>query len=113
MWRFLFMVLALGAIAAFFTNPSEENAEAALGQMVVSGINSQDISVDKSAAGNALLIACKLRPKDCQKVLETQLSSQYNDYTLFSTFSAEGLGMKTWCIGAFTKLTCPGGINPE
>ena len=113
MWRFLFMVLALAAIAAFFTNPSEEAAEAALGQMVVAGVNSQDISVDKSAAGNALLIACKLRPKDCQKVLSSQMNTQYDDYTLFSTFAAEGLGMKAWCIGAFTKLTCPGGVTPE
>ena len=113
MWRFLFLVLVLGAAAAFFTKPSEEKAEALLGEMIMSGINSQDISLEKSAAGNALLLGCKLRPSDCLKVLRTQLSTQYEDYTLVSTFAAQGLGFKAWCIGAFTKLTCPGGLKAD
>ncbi len=113
MWRFLFLVLALGASAAFFTKPDEERAEALLGEMILSGINSQDISLDKSATGNALLLGCKLRPSDCLKVLRTQLTTQYEDYSLISTFSAKGLGFKAWCVGAFTKLTCPGGLKPD
>lgn len=111
MWRFLFIVLVLAAAVAFFTKPSEEKAEELLGQLILTGINAQDISLDKSAAGNALLLGCKLRPSDCLTVLRSQLATQYSDYTLVSTFAAEGLGFKAWCIGAFGKLTCPGGLK--
>ncbi len=113
MWRFLFLVLALGAAIGFFAKPAEDKAEELLGEMILEAINRQDISLEKSAAGNALLLGCKLRPSDCLNLLRSQLTTQYDDYKVFSTYAAQGLGHKAWCIGAFTTLTCPGGLQPN
>lgn len=111
MFRFLILVLGLAAGAAFFLKPGEERAEELLGARIIAAINAQDVALEKGAAGNALLIGCKLRPSDCMAVLGTQISTVYSDYTLLSTYAAEGLGLKVWCIGAYGRLFCPAGFR--
>lgn len=113
MLRILFVILIFAGLAAAFTVPSQQQAEEMMGTQVMAAVAAQDIKLENGAAGNALLIGCKLRPSDCMKVLKTQISSQYEDYRVFSTFSARGLGIKTWCVGAFTQFYCPGGLKSE
>ncbi len=111
MFRFVIITLLLAAAAAFFTNPGEERAEALLGDRIMQAVAAQDVSLDNGAAGNALLVGCKLRPSDCISLLQTQIETRYTDMKLFSTYSASGFGFRTWCLGAYTRLFCPGGFR--
>lgn len=113
MFRFLLTALLLAAAAAFFTKPGEERAEALLGERIMQAVAMRDISLDNGAAGNALLVGCKLRPSDCISLLQTQIDTQYTDLKLFSTYRADGFGFKTWCLGAYTRLFCPGGFRED
>jgi len=75
MFRFLFIAVLLAAAAAFFTRPGEESAEALLGQRIMQAVAVQDVTLDNGAAGNALLVGCKLRPSDCIALLQTQIDT--------------------------------------
>ncbi|MDA9865483.1 hypothetical protein N9C96_02280 [bacterium] len=108
---FLFVVLIVAAGVAFFTKPSEADAEAALRKYLTMAAAREELGDGRSTAQNLALAACKLSLNDCYDLVRTGIETEFTDKTLFVQFHIEGFDRVATCYGAFTQFVCPGGLK--
>ncbi len=109
--RFLIVVLSLAALGAYFTKPSEGDAEAVLREEVMIAVAKRELGDGQSTAETLALAACKLRPDDCYDLLRSGLKLAYTDRTLFLRVDVTGFERRATCYGAYNTFVCPGGFK--
>ena len=60
----------------------------------------------QDALGTIALVGCKLRPTDCVTLLREALDVTVEEHLLYTRFLVNGLGRRTACTGAFTRIWC-------
>ena len=113
MWvaKSVLALVLIAAIAAAFTRPDAQRAEAVLKDQLLVALAKEEIGQGRGAARNLALIGCKLKPDDCYRVVRRKIGSVFTDYGLFTRFHIQGLGKTATCYGVFTHFICPGGLK--
>jgi hypothetical protein len=93
MFKWIALLLAVGAGAAWLTKPGESAFDDMLRARLEQQVASADIGTQDDPIAAIALVACKLRPS-------------VEDRVLFTRIRAEGFGKRTLCTGAFTNLWC-------
>ena len=108
---FLFVLALLVVGAAFFTKPTEADAEAALRQQLTLAMAREELGEGRSTAENLALVACKLRPRDCYDLIRSGIDVNFTDKTVYVQVDMAGYERVATCYGAFTRFVCPGGLK--
>jgi len=106
MFKWIALILAMGAGAAWLTKPGESAFDDMLRARLEQQVASADIGTQDDPIAAIALVACKLRPSDCFRLVRDGLDVSVEDRVLFTRIRAEGFGKRTLCTGAFTKLWC-------
>jgi hypothetical protein len=109
--KWLIVIAAVLAVAAFLTRPGPEDAERALREALYQRLFTTEIEAGREMLGNAAIIACRIEPAACYDVLRKGLDVTYEDRLLYARVTVEGFGRRASCWGAFTRFVCPGGLE--
>ncbi|MCV2867634.1 hypothetical protein OEW28_03220 [Defluviimonas sp. WL0002] len=106
MFKWIVLVIVLGAGAAWLTKPGETEFDDMLRASLERQIATEDVDVEDDPIGAIALVACKLRPSGCFKLVREGLDVTVEDRVLYTVIRADGFSKRTVCTGAFTKLWC-------
>lgn len=104
--KWLVILIAVGAVAAWATRPGIDDFDALLKAELERRIATSDIGTEGDAVATIALIGCKLRPSDCFELVRETLDVKVEDKTFFTRFVVKGLGHEANCTGAFTRIWC-------
>ncbi len=106
MFRWILLLIVLAAVAAWLTRPGEAAFDDMLRARLERQIATEDVDARSDPIAAIALVACKLKPSGCFKLMREGLEVTVEDRILYTTIRAEGFGARTVCAGAFTKLWC-------
>lgn len=110
---FLLSLTLVAAVAAYFTKPSEKDVERYLKNTLLLKLATQEVPANGDPLNSVALVGCKLRPNDCYQLVRSGIDLTYDDRTLYAQITLTGFGRHASCYGAFTKFTCPGGLQQD
>ena len=109
MLRFILIVVVVGLAAAFVTKPSEGDIDRLVRERLAVEIES-GAGIDPANNGGQLILSlCRANRNACVDILSQFVGVEYEDELLYARIRATlpGQSART-CIGAFTKVVCPG-----
>ena len=101
-WVILLIVLATGT--AWLTKPGVAAFDDMLRARLEHQIATEDVGSQEDPVAAIALVACKLRPSGCFKLVREGLEVTVDDRVLYTQIRADGFGTRTVCTGAFTRL---------
>lgn len=110
MLKTIIFAAALAGGIAFFTKPSEAEADDQLRIVLRDAIASGQLADNRDPAVTLLLAACRTDATACANLARTALRVDYHDHTLFARVDVRGFGQQTTCYALYTRLLCPGGF---
>ena len=106
----LIAILAIAALAAAFTKPSQADVEAELKAQFLERLAGTNPSAQENGGEFALTLLCKADHDACYELMRAGLDVTYDDRTLYAAVDVEGYGDSIRCYGAFTRFYCTGDI---
>ena len=106
MIKFGFYALALLALAAAFTKPTPETAEALLKTRTLQAVQNTDVNLADMGFDGAMVTLCKLQPNACWDVLRGLTEITHEDRYVYAKIGIDGHGDPQVCYGAFRQLIC-------
>jgi hypothetical protein len=106
MFKWVVLLIGVAAAAAWLTKPGEATFDDMLRAQLERQVASADIGDQGDPIAAIALVACKLRPSDCFRLVRDGLDVTVEDRVLYTRIRANGFGKRTLCTGAFTKLWC-------
>jgi len=106
MFRWILLLVVLAATTAWLTRPGEAEFDDMLRASLENQIATQDIDAQDDPIAAIALVACKLKPSGCFKLVREGLEVSIEDRFFYTRIRADGFGARTVCTGAFTKLWC-------
>jgi len=112
MLRIALVCLVALLVAAFVTKPSEADIDRMLRERIAAEIESGAGLDPNDPAARIALGLCRVNQATCVELLRRVVSVEYEDELLYARINADlpGKGPHT-CIGAFTRVVCPGFLN--
>ena len=112
MTRFLLALLTIALIGAFVTKPSEGDIDRMLRERLSAEIEA-GAGLDQSDPAAAVVLGlCRANRSACIELLSQFVRIDYEDELLYARIEADLPGQpRRTCIGAFTKVACPGFLN--
>ncbi|WP_300516857.1 hypothetical protein [Aliiroseovarius sp.] len=112
MMRFMLVVLALTLAGAFVTKPSGADVDRMLRERIAAEIDRGAGLDPNDPAAQIALGLCRVNQAACVDLLRQVLRVDYEDELFYARIEADlpGRGKRT-CIGAFTRVVCPGFLN--
>ncbi|MDA7426513.1 hypothetical protein [Thalassococcus lentus] len=112
MFKFLFGMATMAALAAYVTNPTQEDAEAEMRVQLMTALANEDLK-GKNGAETAALLGCRLNPDTCYDLLRSGIEMTFEDRHLYSKLELEGFERSANCYGLYTRFICPGGLKKD
>jgi hypothetical protein len=112
MLRLIALLIAVGLVAAWFTRPDMDQAEAEIRATILNAVATEDIK-GKDAVSSAALMGCRLSPETCYELVRSGLETTYEDRIFYAAFTITGFDRRATCYGAFATFFCPGGFAPQ
>ncbi|MBO9465427.1 hypothetical protein J7443_09320 [Tropicibacter sp. R15_0] len=112
MYKFLAGMIFMAALAAFFTKPGPDAAEAELKSQLMTAISTQKLG-EQDGLNAAALLACRLDPNSCYDLLRSGIDLTYEDRYLYAKLDLDGFERQASCYGLYTKFYCPGGLQKQ
>ncbi|MGR3796447.1 hypothetical protein [Vannielia sp. SX4] len=106
----LIALLAIAALVAAFTKPSQAAVEAELKALFLQRLASTNPSDQENGGAFALTMMCKADHDACYEIVRAGLDVSYDDRTLYAAIDVSGFGESIRCYGAFTRFFCNGEI---
>jgi len=104
----LLVLLALGAMALFATNPNRVAFEQAIEEALVARIETLQSNEVEDGAMRLILTTCQLDRSGCAKILRSLMTIEMQDQYLFSTAQVRlGNGDPKTCYGLLNRAVCP------
>lgn len=112
MFKFLAGMIVMAAVAAYASNPSEQDAEAEMRAQLMTALANEQIE-GKTGAETAALLGCRLSPDTCYEFIRSGVEMTYEDRTLYSRLDLQGFDHSATCYGLYTRFFCPGGLKKQ
>ncbi|HPE25981.1 hypothetical protein [Albidovulum sp.] len=106
MFKWVILLIVLAAGAAWLTKPGVAAFDDMLRARLEHQIATEDVGSQEDPIAAIALVACKLRPSGCFKLVREGLEVTVDDRVLYTQIRADGFGTRTVCTGAFTRLWC-------
>lgn len=106
MFKWIVLLVVVAAGAAWATKPGAAAFEDMLRERLERQIATEDVGSQDDPIAAIALVACKLSPSDCFRMVRDRLEVTVEDRVLYTRIRAEGFGKRTICTGVFTRLWC-------
>lgn len=102
--------IIVGGLA--MTNPTVEDTESEVRQLILAEIANTGITQDADAGTNIVTGLCKLAIEDCYNLIRATLTIETRSFFVAKDITIHGAGgINLRCIGAIKHLWCPKLLN--
>ncbi|MBS8227013.1 hypothetical protein [Vannielia litorea] len=106
----LIAILAIAALAAVFTKPTQDDVETELKAQFLQRLANTNPSAQQNGGDFALTLMCKADHDACYQLIRSGLDVTYDDRRLYAAVDVSGFGEAIRCYGAFTRFFCNGDL---